>query len=632
MGFIYFALGCFLAFYIPGSLLLRRLPISRLQHTVWSIITGMALWGLQAWVLGYASLREATYLYLIACLLFWLRLKGYRALRLNVRSFRAEYLTIGIISLGVIAQLGTAFLFGLPTKNGMSLVSIMPPDHEWHAAVISQLVKHIPPAQPLMSGIPLQGYHFFGDMIIADFIRVFRIPLVTAAFQYFSMLLSLMFGLSVLAFARVVRLHFISERLLLFLVYFGADFIPFITLLSGNGFRLSMGALESGTSLLMNYPRAFAAVFMFSALGLLTVWWERKSHAITLSFATALIMAAAVMSKVNVGIMGVIGLIMLGAYAFWKKDYGKLPMMLLAAVLTGILYLPTNAQSGGLIYTGFWRVQDFIVQPELNLSRLELARRIFEEHHNTIRVMGYNLFFLGIYVIAIFGLKTVGLLQTRRTLRELPGYMHFMLLPGMAVCFVAGMFFIQTVGGANSFNFLSTVFIFGSVYAAITLGNIIRSTRVTAIQMFIVLAILVVSLPRAVYDSHRLFSAYFNATGPAVSESDMKMYRYLADTVPDSAVFLRGDYKLSYLAEKNVFIGEGDGLGVLHNLNARTEEREKIAETIYSSTDSAKIYRLLTDNAIGYVLVGTNTLLSSMSAMLQEIYRNGNTVVLRVRY
>ena len=64
----------FLAFYIPGRWVLTKIneKTDIRSTSVLTLITGIALWGLQAYVFGYLKARCLTYLYLIMGLLWWL--------------------------------------------------------------------------------------------------------------------------------------------------------------------------------------------------------------------------------------------------------------------------------------------------------------------------------------------------------------------------------------------------------------------------------------------------------------------------------------------------------------------------------------------------------------------------------
>jgi len=56
------------------------------------------------------------------------------------------------------------------------------PDQVWHAALVEELLKRFPPFEPGMFGIYLNNYHFWFNLVTADLIRVFHLPLFQTTF------------------------------------------------------------------------------------------------------------------------------------------------------------------------------------------------------------------------------------------------------------------------------------------------------------------------------------------------------------------------------------------------------------------------------------------------------------------
>lgn len=68
-----FLLAIFLAFFIPGDVLVRRLKLPRWQRVVCSLGLGVVMWALQGFVVGFMGLRFLTYFYLVLAGLLWLK-------------------------------------------------------------------------------------------------------------------------------------------------------------------------------------------------------------------------------------------------------------------------------------------------------------------------------------------------------------------------------------------------------------------------------------------------------------------------------------------------------------------------------------------------------------------------------
>ena len=119
------------------------------------------------------------------------------------------------------------------------------------------------------------------------------------------------------------------------------------------------------------------------------------------------------------------------------------------------------------MFTGFWRFEDFVVQPVLGLSRLELARRVFLDHNNIVRALLYDLFFAFLYIFFSAGTLLLGLFQTKRSIQKIPGDFTIVLVAGLISTCIAGFFFIQKTGGANTSQFLISIYIVGAIYSSL---------------------------------------------------------------------------------------------------------------------------------------------------------------------
>jgi len=73
--FLYFLFVIFLAFYIPGFIFVKKLPVANFEKTVIAIITGMVLWGWQGMIFGYLHVRWMSYLYITVLFFLWLYLE-----------------------------------------------------------------------------------------------------------------------------------------------------------------------------------------------------------------------------------------------------------------------------------------------------------------------------------------------------------------------------------------------------------------------------------------------------------------------------------------------------------------------------------------------------------------------------
>src|ERR1035437_9481012 len=102
---IYFIFASFLAFYIPGRIILgEQKNLSKIGFAAVSYILGIVLWAWQGYLFGFLQLRNLSYLYLLIFLGLFIFKKYYsfKIPKINLRKF--DWLTIGIAIVGIFGQ------------------------------------------------------------------------------------------------------------------------------------------------------------------------------------------------------------------------------------------------------------------------------------------------------------------------------------------------------------------------------------------------------------------------------------------------------------------------------------------------------------------------------------------------
>ena len=212
--------------------------------------------------------------------------------------------------------------------------------------------------------------------------------------------------------------------------------------------------------------------------------------------------------------VGLLSIALFDAIRHRSKIAAVVGLVTVALVLP--VYMQTNAGAGGLYYLGFWRAQNFIVQPWLNLLRLEQARIIYEGDHKWMQVLFFNILFTAIYIVAIYGTKVIALFNNKNTLKQLPLGFHVFMFPALCTSFLLGFFYNQDTGESNTFNFLISVFIFSSFYAALVTQYVTdRHRRLSVIIAFIVIFL---TVPRPLYRTYQNISDVIHKRGFSISK------------------------------------------------------------------------------------------------------------------
>lgn len=157
-----FILAAFLAFYIPGRVVLGdQKNLSKLGLFAVSIILGIVLWGWQGYFLGFLQLRFLSYLYLLFFLGLFIKRKYFifKIPSIQFRSF--DWFTILMAVVGIIAQIIPFIRNGQVLQQGLFVSNNNTVDHVWRVTLVGELVRRFPPNEPGMYGVPLLNYHFW---------------------------------------------------------------------------------------------------------------------------------------------------------------------------------------------------------------------------------------------------------------------------------------------------------------------------------------------------------------------------------------------------------------------------------------------------------------------------------------
>lgn len=637
--FLYFLFTIIISFYIPGAIALYKVKLNTFSKFILAVIIGIVFWGWQGMIFGYLGLRWLTYIYLVISFAIWLKLYFTRLSwpRINFQKnfTKPNILILIIILAGSLLQTSIIGYNGTINSSGMNFCCGSTSDNLFHLALTNQIIQNFPPQQPGMSDTILQNYHYWSNLISAELIRIFNLPLIQTQFIFIPLLISVLLGLNALIFSYINRLNIKYAFWLIFFLYFGADLIYFIILLNRQGLDFSMSSLEDGISFLENIPRAFSIIILFGGINLFCIWIQKKEWG--LGLITTLILGTVIGFKVYTGLFILSGLGVLILYYLFKKQFRTTSPLFLTFLFSAVIYLPVNQNAGGLYYTGLWMFRNFIVQPSLGLERLELERIIFLNDGKWLRVAQYEITFLFLFLIAIFGTKLIGFIQSKKSLSLLPKELNLILLPSLFFSLLGGLFFQQTSGGANTFSFLVNVFIIGSIYSALACFYWIKKMH-TVLKFIFVLIICSLTLPRIIYSAIDNLDLINNQKSFLIPKHELQAYEYLNKKGIDRPHMLididRFDMNndspyLSIFINGKIFLS---GQGILRSHNINFKKREDVVNSIFKYENKNEIKHLLSDNKIDYIITRTGSIFASKEVdFLELFYRNNNITIYKVK-
>lgn len=638
--FILFIISIFLAFFIPGSILLGKTPLSLFQRAVLGTVSGMVLWAWQGFIFGYLGLRWLSFVYLAVFFVVWLLilLKKHQDFSFRLKFPKLDWSLVIIIIFGIIIQLSSVWFNGVYSKKGLYFCCGNLYDSILHIALTDQIVKRFPPIEPGMSGTEVTNYHYWGNLVVADLIRVFKLPLIPAQYQYSTVFLSLFLGLTAVVFGQILSLGRNFIRWLVFFLYFGGDAIYLIVSFIRREINFQMSSLEDGAKFLVNPPRAFSIVIFFAGVSLLFLWLKKKNFKAGLLM--SLIIGTIIGFKIYTGIFALSGLGFLGLKFLAKRDLKSISILILAFIISIIVYFPTNKNAGGLYFTRFSIFENFIVQPWMMLDRLELARLIYLNHSNWIRVIQYEAIYVLLFVLAVFGTKIIGLIQTKKSLLLLTKDLNIFFVGGIVISTILGFFFQQESGGANTFNFLVSVFIIGSVYSALACSFWQGKIKLKFFKFFFLLLIIILTVPRVLNETYLNFSKVKSGDGYTISNSELDALEYMkTKTGSDSLILVdynnfkldREAHYVSFLSDRPMFLsGLGDELSA-HGIDfsGRKAESDIILNFESSGLD---LGNALLKNKIDYLYLSSlgSRIATDSVYFLEPVFENKKVTILKV--
>lgn len=628
-----------LVYGIPGWVTLTKLRIKSPLVELASIPLGIVFWGWQAWIFGLAGVRVLTYGYLAifwaVALLHLLHATRKRITNSLQNVFRFDRISALIFIAGVFAQFLFVWHVLVPYQGSVALCCGDGRDDIWYAAITQSLVHRVPGDFPGMIGEPLRNNHIWSNLVVADIVRIFHVPQFPFQFQFSGFLLSVSLGFAVMALTYSLGAGIVFQRWLLFFIFFGGDALYLISLYTQHRFGFPGSSLEDGVRFLSNVPRSYAIVFSLIWYALWPSWKKRPTAMHTIVY--ALFGAAIVGFKIYVAVFVLAGLALEAIYALMQRKWPIVWLALITMTCAAMVYVPINTSAGGFYWTGFWVFENFIVQPNFGLARLEMAREIFYNAHKYGKAYIYDALFVFIYVVSIFGTKLVGLAQSQKARRILPMDIHRMLLMGLFVSLFVGSFFQQKTGGSNTFNFLVNVFILGSIYTAAAMSGL---SSMISKGKYIILSLLVIllTIPRAVTV---VATTYTQTThlSPIVSSDIYSAYQWIGSHTKPSDIMVslsRSVYADGLTPLSALMTGRQYYLlsaPMLQLFGVHTQEKEQVLKTLYTSTDPKLVKAMLEEAGITYILVDTHdqSVGEAIRGSTVAVYTNPSITVMRVR-
>lgn len=640
INFILFFFVAVLSFYIPGRVLLgKQKDLSGFAVTVLAIIIGLVMWGWQGYLFGYLQIRWMSYLYLAVFLFLFIRQKYYLGIFPQIKKSYKHIDWIAFL-IGLIGVFGYSIVYlfnGQTTSAGLFLMNYNLSDHIWHAALVNELVNRFPPHEPGFYGIELFNYHYWFNLVTAELIRVFHLPLFQTQFVGMYVLGSVLFACIVYLLAKAIYPSKMFIYWSMFFLFFAGDIANWVTLLLKQSFMLPVASLVGEATRFMDSPaRGISVVIALAAVYLIVMYknaWTKRNI-----FLTGLLFGSLMGFKVYTGIPMLIGLGCFALFAFFKKQFTPLIICIIAGILASFQFFPTNYSSGGLVLALVEVPRDFIAQQSFGLSFVDQRWRIFLDHNNYPRIIQYAFLMSAFYFLVQFGIKMFGIYPLRKTRKILGADLLLLLYGSLIASLVLGLFFYQKVGGANIYEFFLTSIILLAILVALNITVLLEKLN-KYLVIFLTILIIVISIPKWVFAVQGYLNDVFFTGFHGVTKEEMEAFTYLKDTSEkDSLVLIVNHDRFQHYASlASVLMNRPlffSGTGVSGKVSSEIAKRMEDRKTIQTSIDPQSIHNVLVENNIQYLFFyGKPKLQVDISELgVTQVFSNDGATVLKVLY
>lgn len=514
---ILFGLVLFFVFYLPGKFFLRvfKYQFENVLNIPISLTIGVCFFIFLSYLLRIFNLDFLFNLILIPIVLW--EVKSFLKARFPDLK-KALNIELLLVLTGTIVMTFITFYSGSAVDKGIVFYGNNARDGLYHLGLVTNLINFFPPTHPELSNVPLRGYHFFYDFLLAQFNRLYRFNTIDLTFRFFSFFIAFLYGTCALALGIALRMKKFSLRIFLFLIYFAGGVELILAHLWGAGRVFDTGL----NPLLVNIlnPSLPLSISILFVVFILLFKSNNKSL-----FLPALLIGILPEIKIYTAIVLYMALLFVSLVELFKnKQYFYLKILLVSSVISAIVFLPFNLGEGGLVFAPLTLYSHFI-------STFSTGWQIRINNPQEPFIKKTILFIIAIlfYYLPTLGLRLAVLMGVKQALsKKFYSSPNLFLLIITAFGFLAVTLFLQSEDIFNIIQFLWISYILLLIPTAISIGIIAERLSVFRISKFFIFAVVVLlCLPSTLDIIHSYStSVYF------ITKNHFEMYKFVGKEVP----------------------------------------------------------------------------------------------------
>lgn len=648
--FLFLALLCLT---LPGYFILRRfkLDLDDLEKFTISSVFGLVAFTLAAYILAALNLRFLMWIFPILGIYSLIKFKKeILTVRPNI-SHKLTFLFVFI--LGIIGMVAVNAPSGFKYQDGIYFYSSHGHDGVWHIALIERMKQPIFPFQnPELAGARLQNYHFFADLLMSEFSRLFYFSSLDVYFRFMPVIFAVLLGLTGFIFIRSWSRSEKAGIWAMIFTYFAGSFgyllyIPTHKSLGGE----SIFWVSQTQSVLGNPPHAAAFIIITAFLFcLLKYLRERKFSYFILC---AILGSSLVEFKIYAGVLVLGGLLVIGILEIiTKRTYQALLLFAATLTIALIIYIPNSQNSQDfLIWEPWWFIRTMVVATDrLNWIDLELRRQTYIAEDNLKRVIQVEATAFLIFLFGNLGMRFLGFWTIVKQARQklIKNSFNIFFLAITMASFFMPVFFLQKGVAWNTIQFNQYFLLFFGMLAAVSAADLLSLFKNKTLKVMIAAMVIILMVPTQL---GLLWQFYSNPPLSKVSNEELAALDFLkqqsGDKVVLTAPFNKYErdkygyppvpiyvwYDTGYVP---AFSGKQTLLSDEEQVNIMGYKADKLLQErgeIFASTDHIKVNEFLKKYKIDYIYLAWDQKFATDSATLNvdTVYKNKDATVLKVR-
>lgn len=483
LGFL--IIGCLMS----GLILIRKvLPKQThfLQKMTLSLVLGFTIVSLIFYVLSYLKLKQIIFVYSLVNLFLLIRLRReiFNNFSLKIRN-KFNFLMIGLIGAGTIFQQIPTFKNGLHFPYGLGFWGPNTHDGLWHISLINELIKSVPPQNPILAGEVLKNYHYFYDLLVAVTSYVSKVPVWDLLFRFYPITFSVLLGIGTYYLIKSLTNNKLAHFFSIYLVYFSGSFGWIVEYLKFRhlGGESAFWANQS-ISFNLNPPFAVSLLIVIALLQLLKQIKLGRKSVVVLSVLAGTLVAF----KAYAGILILLTLLSVGIL---KKSLLYLSTFFISLLISLALFLANFTLGKQLIiFSPFWFIHSMIDSPDrVGWVRLSLARTAGLEQGNWFKFLAAEVISLLLFVVGNLGMRLFAIFSLIKIKVIYKENFHLFLFIFASLALLIPILVIQV---GNPWNTIQFIYYF--LYIAAVIGGIVFAKIITKIKRIFAIPLVTIFL------------------------------------------------------------------------------------------------------------------------------------------